>query len=132
MGKKLGKILRRYWGYVALALAITGWVTHAVGYAVIAVISLMALVYFLFQAPAACGAETREGLRCRKNCHGLLMGCSYRQHKWQVFRDIFVSGKWRDIYHNLTESPRDKLGTISALLSVLSLFVGTPLAFLVR
>jgi hypothetical protein len=132
MGKKIGKTLGRYWGYVALALAITGWVTHALGYAVIAVVSLMALIYFLFQAPLTCGAENRDGTNCRENSHGILVGCYRRQHKWQKFRDIFASRKWRDIYHNLMESPKDKLGTFSALLSVLSLFIGTPLAFLVR
>jgi hypothetical protein len=126
----MGKLLRRYWGYIALALAIAGWVTHVVGYAVIAIVSLMALVYFLFQAPLTCGAEIRGGLRCRHNSHGLLMGCYIRQHKWQRFRDVFVSHKWRDVFHDLTESPKDKLGTVSALISVLSLFIGLPLAFL--
>jgi hypothetical protein len=130
MGKKIGKILRRYWGYIALALAIIGWATHSIGYAVIAVISLMALVYFLFQAPLTCHAERSRGGHCKNNSHGLLLGCWIRQHKWQNMREIFVSRKWRDIYHNLTESPRDKLGTVSALISVLSLFIGLPLAFL--
>ena len=128
MGKTIGKILRRYWGYIALAIAIIGWVTHGVGYAVIAILSVVALAYFLFQAPATCGAEIRGGLKCRNNSHGLLMGCHFRQHKWQRIKDVFVSRKWRDVYHNLTESPRDKLGTVSALISVLSLFVGVPLA----
>jgi hypothetical protein len=130
MGKTTGKILRRYWGYIALALAITGWVTHAIGYAVIAVFSLAALVYFLFQAPLTCGAEIRGGGSCRNNSHGLIVGCHYRQHKWQRVRDIFVARKWRDVFHDLTESPKDKLGTISALRSLLSLFTGLPLAFL--
>jgi hypothetical protein len=76
------KFLQRYWGYIALALVIMGWATHAIGYMVIAIISLLALVYFLFQAPLTCGAETRQGLNCRKNSNGLLMGCSIRQHKW--------------------------------------------------
>jgi hypothetical protein len=130
MGKTMGKILRQYWGYIALALAIAGWVTHVVGYAAIAVVSLLALVYFLFQAPLTCGAEIRGGRSCRNNSHGLLLGCRIRQHKWQRARDIFVSHKWRGVFHDLTESPKDKLGTVSALISVLSLFIGLPLAFL--
>ena len=129
MGKTMGKILRRYWGYIALALAITGWVTHAVGYAAIAIVSLLALVYFLFQAPLTCGAEIRGGRSCRNNSHGLLLGCRIRQHKWQRARDIFISHKWRGVFRDLTESPKDKLGTASALISVLSLFIGLPLAF---
>lgn len=126
----MGKLLQRYWGYIALALVIFGWVTHAFGYIVILIISLVALVYFLVQAPLTCGAEIRGGGRCRNNSHGILLGCWIRQHKWQRFRDIFVSRKWRDVFHDLTESPKDKLGTVSALVSVLSLFVSLPLAFL--
>ena len=130
MEKKIGKILGRYWGFLALALAIAGWVTHVVGYAVIAIVSLMALVYFLFHAPLTCGAEIRGGRSCRNNSHGLLMGCRIRQHKWQRVRDVFVSRKWREVFRDLTDTPKDKLGTVSAFISVVSLFVGLPLWFL--
>jgi len=53
----MGKFLGRYWGYIALALAIAGWFTHTVGYVAILIVSLLALVYFLVQAPLTCGAE---------------------------------------------------------------------------
>lgn len=129
MGKRIGKILRRYWGYIALALSIVGWVTHAWGYAVIAILSVLALVYFLFQAPLTCGAERSRGGHCINNSHGLLLGCWVRQHKWQRFRDVFVSRKWKDVIHDLTATPKDKLGTASALISFLSLCVGMPLWF---
>jgi hypothetical protein len=130
MGKRIDKFVQRYWSYIALALSIIGWVTHAVGYAGIAIASLLALIYFLFEAPATCGAEIRSGLHCRNNSKGLLLGCHFNQHKWQRVRDVFVSRKWRDVFHDLTASPKDKLGTISALISVLSLFIGLPLWFL--
>jgi hypothetical protein len=126
----MGRFLQRYWGYIALALVILGWVTHAVGYAVILILSLVALVYFLVQAPLTCGAEVRTGEHCRNNSHGLLLGCWIRQHKWQRARDIFVSRKWRDVFHDLTATPKDILGTIGGLVSILSIFVGLPLAFL--
>jgi hypothetical protein len=126
----MGKLLQRYWGYIALVLAVLGWATHAVGYAVILIVSLVSLIYFLVQAPLTCGAKVRAGGHCRNNSHGILLGCHIRQHKWQKARDIFVSRKWRDVFHNLTESPRDKLGTISALISIASLFVSLPLAIL--
>lgn len=126
----MGKLLRRYWGYIALTLSLIGWITHAVGYAVIMIISLMALVYFLFQAPLTCGAEIRNGLHCRNNSRGLLLGCWIRQHKWQRARDIFASRKWRETFHDLLGTPKDKLGTISGLVSIVSLFVSLPLAFL--
>lgn len=125
----MGRFLRRYWGYFALALAILGWVTHAVGYAAILIVSLLALVYFLVQAPLTCGAEGRDG-PCRNNCHGLLLGCHIRQHKWQRVKDVFVSRKWGNVFRDLMGTPKDKLGTISALIAVLSLFVSAPLAFL--
>jgi hypothetical protein len=127
----MGRFLQRYWGYIALALVILGWVTHKVGYAAILIVSFLALVYFLVQAPLTCGAPVRkEGDHCRNNSHGILLGCWIRQHKWQRVKDIFVSRKWGDVFHDLTETPKDKLGTISALISVLSLFVSLPLVFL--
>jgi hypothetical protein len=126
----MGKFLRRYWGYLALGIVILGWVTHTFGYAVILILSLAALVYFLVQAPLTCGAEIRKGDHCRNNSHGLLLGCHIRQQKWQRARDIFVSRKWRGVIHDLTASPKDQLGTLSALISIMSLFVALPLAFL--
>jgi hypothetical protein len=44
---------------------------------------LVGLAYMMFVAPAWCGATTRSGEPCRKNAQGVLLGCSYRQHKWQ-------------------------------------------------
>jgi hypothetical protein len=126
----MGRFLRRYWGYIALALAIAGWFTHAVGYVAILIVSLVALVYFLVQAPLTCGAETRKGEHCRHNSNGLLLGCYIRQHKWQRVRDVFVSRKWRDVFHDLMGTWKDRLGTIGALIAILSLFVSAPLAFL--
>jgi hypothetical protein len=125
----MGRFLGRYWGYIALALVILGWITHAVGYAAILIVSLLALVYFLVQAPLTCGAEGRDG-PCRNNSHGILLGCWIRQHKWQRAKNVFVSRKWGDVFRDLMGIPKDKLGTVSALISVVSLFVSLPLAFL--
>jgi hypothetical protein len=126
----MGRFLQRYWGYIALGLVILGWVTHTVGYVAILILSLIALVYFLVAAPLTCGAEIRTGENCRNNSRGLLVGCWIRQHKWQRARDVFVSRKWRNVFHDLTATPKDILGTIGALVSILSIFVGLPLAFL--
>jgi len=84
------RLIARYWGYLAVAVAIAGFFLHSIGLAVILAFALAALGYFLFQAPVWCGAETRTGERCRKNSHGLLRGCSYRQHKWQRARQTFT------------------------------------------
>jgi len=125
----MGRLLRRYWGYLALVLAILGWFTHTFGYTLIVIASLVALVYFLIQAPLTCCAEIRTGDHCRNNSHGLLVGCWIRQHKWQRAKDIFVSRKWQNVIHDLTASPKDILGTIGALVSIVSLFVALPFAF---
>lgn len=118
------RLLGRYWGYLVLAFAILGLVMHLFEAAVILILSLAALVYFLVQAPLTCGAETRNGEGCRNNSHGLLLGCWIRQHKWQRARDIFVSRKWRNAIHDLTASPKDILGTLGGLASVVSFVIG--------
>lgn len=123
----MGKLLRRYWGYVVLALVIAGLVVHAFGYAVIAILSVLALAYFLFQAPLTCGAKTRNKEPCRNNSHGLLLGCWIRQHKWQRARDVFVSRKWQDTIRDLTASPKDVLGTVGGLASIVSLVIAVIL-----
>jgi hypothetical protein len=123
----MGKLLQRYWGYLALVLVILGWVTHTAGYAVILILSLAALVYFLVQAPLTCGADIRKGDHCRNNSHGILLGCWIRQHKWQRAKDIFVSRKWQNVIRDLTGSPKDILGTVGGLVSIVSLFVALPL-----
>jgi hypothetical protein len=117
------RFLRRYWGYIALALAILGLIMDLFGYVVILIFSLLALVYFLVQAPLWCGAETRTGDRCRNNSNGILLGCHLREHKWQRLRDIFVSRKWRDVIHDLMSSPKEILATIGGLASIISLVI---------
>ena len=88
--KLLTQLLTRYWGYLAVAIAVAGFFLHGLGLAVILALSFAALGYFLLSAPVWCGAETRTSEWCRKNSHGLLRGCSYRQHKWQRTRQTFT------------------------------------------
>jgi hypothetical protein len=88
--KLLTRLLTRYWGYLAAAIAVAGYFLHNLGLAVVLALSLASLGYFLFQAPVWCGAETRKGECCRNNSHGLLRGCSYRQHKWQRAKQTFT------------------------------------------
>jgi hypothetical protein len=100
---------------------------HAFGYAVIAILSVLALAYFLFQAPLTCGAKIRDKEPRRNNSHGLLLGCWIRQHKWQRARDVFVSRKWQGTIRDLTASPKDVLGTVGGLASVISLIIAVIL-----
>ncbi len=76
--KLLARLLTRYWGYLAIVIAVSGYFLHSLKLAVTLALSLAALGYFLFQAPMWCGAETRKGEWCRRNSHGLLRGCSLR------------------------------------------------------
>ena len=88
--KLLTGLLTRYWGYLAVVIAVAGFFLHSLGLAVTLALALAALGYFLVQAPVWCCAKTRTGELCRKNSHGLLRGCSYRQHKWQRTRQTFT------------------------------------------
>ncbi len=117
------RFLRRYWGYLALAVAILGLATHVFWYTVIIILSVLALVYFLAQAPLWCGAEIRGGGRCRNNSRGIILGCYLREHKWQRLRDIFVSRRWRKTIHDLMSSPKEILATIGGLTSIVSLAI---------
>lgn len=71
---KLSRRLTRFWGYIALALALVGWIMHLFTAAVILALSLGALFYVLLQAPVTCGARNRDGTFCRNNSHGILLG----------------------------------------------------------
>jgi hypothetical protein len=117
------RFLRRYWGYLALVLAILGLITHLHEYAVILILSLLAMVYFLVQAPLWCGAEIRGGGSCRNNSHGIILGCYLREHKWQRLKDIFISRRWRKTIHELMSSPKEILATIGGLASIVSLAI---------
>jgi hypothetical protein len=95
--KLLAQLLTRYWGYLAVVVAVAGFFLHRIGLAVVLALSVAAVGYFVVQAPVWCGAETRTGERCRKNSHGLLRGCSYRQHKWQRTRQTFTPAGGRAV-----------------------------------
>ncbi len=114
------RLLARYWGYLVLVAVVAFWVTGAGGAIAVILFSVAAAVYFLFQAPVWCGAVTRTGTLCRRNSSGLLMGCSYRQHKWQRVRMTVVPHAWRELNHGLWISPSVSVTTLAALSSVVS------------
>jgi hypothetical protein len=114
--KLVTRLLTRYWGYLAVALAVTGYFLHSLGLAVILALSLAALGYFLFQAPMWCGAETRKGEWCRNNSHGLLRGCSFRQHKWQRVKQTFTPAGARAVLAT-SKSVSGALGAIGGVVA---------------
>ena len=114
--RALRKFLARYWGYLALIVAIVGAIEHLATIAVL-VLAALAFLYLLVQAPLVCGAPGREG-PCRNNSHGILLGCWIRQHKWQRVKRLFISKRWNDLARSLLGSAKDALATISALIAV--------------
>jgi hypothetical protein len=114
--KLLARLLARSWGYLAIIIAVAGYFLHRIALAVILALSLAALGYFLFQAPMWCGAETRKGEWCRRNSHGLLRGCSLRQHKWQRLRQTFTPAGARAVVAT-GKSVSGALGTIGGVVA---------------
>ena len=122
MAKSHAPILR-YWGYLLFIVLITAWWTHATGPAGLLILSAACTIYFAFQAPVWCGADTRDGEPCRRNSTGVLMGCSYRQHKWQVLKGVFVTRSWRKLNRGLWASPTTGLATLAAIATTLSIVI---------
>jgi hypothetical protein len=127
--------LARYWGFLALIIAVGGWVGIAAGKLAASVVigilavSGAAVVYFLFQAPLWCGAVTRTGLLCRNNSSGLLIGCHLREHKWQKLKLTFVPRAWGKLNKGLWATPRDGMATLAGLGSVLSALAAVVVLF---
>jgi len=110
------RFLSRYWGYLALVVAVAGAIEHLATVAVLALAAL-AFLYLLVQAPLVCGAPGRQG-PCRNNSHGILLGCWIRQHKLQRVKRLFISQRWSDVAKSLLGSAKDALATISALVAI--------------
>ncbi len=120
--KLLTRLLTRYWGYLAVVIAVVGYFLHGLGLAVILALSLAALGYFLFQAPMWCGAETRTGEWCRNNSHGVLRGCSIRQHKWQRVKQTFTPAGARAVFAS-SKSVSGALGAIGGVVAGLQVLI---------
>lgn len=118
--------LRRYWGFPALLICIGCWVGVAAGkiaasvVVVVLVLSVTAVMYFLFQAPLWCGAVTRDDRLCRNNSSGVLIGCHLREHKWQKLKLVFVPKAWSKLNNGLWATPRDGVATLAGLGSAVS------------
>lgn len=118
------KGVTKYWGYLLLIVAMGLWFSRSAGPAVLIALSAFTTAYFLFQAPVWCGAENRDGTLCRRNASGVLMGCGYRQHKWQKLKMAFVPRMWGKLNRGLWTSPTTSLATASTLIALATSFVG--------
>jgi hypothetical protein len=88
--------------------------------AVVLVLSVAAVAYFLFQAPLWCGAVTRDNKLCRNNSSGVLIGCHLREHKWQKLKLVFIPKAWIKLNHGLWATPRDGVATLGGMGSAVS------------
>src|SRR5271166_5162062 len=114
--KLITRLLTRYWGYLAVVIAVAGFFLHSIGLAVVIALALAALGYFLFQAPMWCGAETRKNEWCRNNSHGLLLGCHIREHKWQRVKQTFTPAGGRALLRT-SKSVSGGLSTIGGVVA---------------
>ena len=120
------KLLRRYWGWLVLAVVLIGWFS-GLAWPVLIILSLLSAIYFLLEAPVWCGAPTNDGTPCKNNSTGLLRGCWIREHKWERLKMLVSPANWRELNDGLWDSPRDRLNTLAAVATICS-FAGSVIA----
>lgn len=103
-----------------LAFVLTAWWTTKIGPLALSVLTIIVLGYFLFRAPVWCAAQNRDGTSCRRNASGLLFGCSYRQHKWQKAKMMFLGRRWDAIKAALFGTPATALASVGAIIALLN------------
>ncbi|MHA6802803.1 hypothetical protein [Salinifilum ghardaiensis] len=123
--KQMGK----YWGFIAVAVAAYGWFSGSLAPGALLILSLLAFFYCLFQAPVWCCAATREGGFCRRNASGILMGCSYRQHRWQKLKMFIRTSAWGALGKRLITGFHGAATSLSALGTLISAVVATAALF---
>ena len=129
MGKKKSRFIR-YFGYLLLAgalLLLFGATRRLaalrrvfgfdVGPLVLSGVFVVCFVWLLFAAPTSCGAAIRTGENCRNNSHGLLGGCSIRQHKWQRVRALTRLDTARNACRGWFSGPQQQVATCSMLIA---------------
>ena len=116
--KKKSGIIGRYFGYLLLPIIVYGWASGNMSASFILIASSLTFLYMLFAVPAWCMAETRQGLPCRRNSNGLLLGCSIREHKWQKLKMAFRAGKWGELFGKFWSNTANAAAAVSALAGV--------------
>jgi len=134
MGRKRKKstgIIGRYFGYLILPIIAYGWASGNMSAAFILIASSLAIVYMLFAVPTWCMATTRDGLGCRRNSNGLLLGCSLREHKWQKVKMAVRTSRWGELFAKFWSNTANAAAAVSAMAGTGSAIVAT-LALLVK
>ncbi|MFI7104424.1 hypothetical protein ACIBK8_34430 [Streptomyces sp. NPDC050161] len=109
------KAFRTYWGFVAAGALIVAWGNSGSGLLIL-ILSLAVSAFALFQIPTWCGAVNRDGKTyCRKNASGILMGCSYRQHRWQKLKLVVLRSKAGDLTQAVFPTAKEKFAGFIAV-----------------
>lgn len=126
------KLLGKYWGYAVAVVVVYGWFSGSLGPNILIVLSAVAFLYSLFQAPVWCCAETRNQEFCRNNAKGILMGCWIREHRWQKLKWFVRRSAWGQLSRRLLSgfngiaASFSAVGTlVSAAAAVITLVVKT-------
>ena len=109
------KKIAKYWGYILLPVLYFGWFVFHIGPLVLGVISLLVVVYFLFQAPVPCCAENRDHTFCKNNAKGILGGCHLESHKWQNVKLLIRRRSWARLAGGLFRQVKGNAAAVSAL-----------------
>lgn len=109
------KTIKKYWGYVVILLIIYGWASGSFSAGALAILSGVAFLYTLFQAPVWCCAHTRGNELCRNNAGGLLRGCWIREHRWQKLKMLAKTESWRNLIGKFFSGLTGSTATFSAL-----------------
>jgi len=123
--KSTQKKLARTWGYILLPVILLGWYTHKLGYGAIASLSLVATLFFLFQARVPCGALNRDGqTHCIHNGKGLLGGCNQVvAHKWYNAKMLVHRSTWGRFVSNAFRKLYGAAAFLAAMASVASALI---------
>ncbi|MFD9894451.1 hypothetical protein ACFWY9_34335 [Amycolatopsis sp. NPDC059027] len=113
--KKSSGIVGRYFGYLLLPVIVYGWTSGNMSAAFILIASSLTILYTLFAVPTWCMATTREGLACRRNSNGLLLGCSLREHKSQKLKMAFRASKWGELFGKFWSNTANAAAAVSAM-----------------
>lgn len=122
------KRIARYWGYFLLILLYLGWFEFNLDPLPLVLISVLVVIYMLFQAPVPCCAKTREYEFCRNNARGLLRGCHLEDHKWQNVRMLVRQKAWARVARGVFRRISGNAAALSAIAGMVSALAATATA----
>jgi hypothetical protein len=115
--------LSLYWGYFLLPVLIWGWY-KGLPLEVLAGLSALSSVFFLFRARCPCGALNRDGSLCRNNARGILGGCNQVvAHKWAKAKMLRRRSTWGRFCSGAFLKFEGRAATFAALATCLSTLI---------